>query len=645
MGSSGITKEQILSKEFVEDLFLEEDPATRQENIAKYQEIAKVFKCKGQFDEMVKAQRQAIKEDRKRQEEEAKKNPLAVVTNTYTMESANDDIETYQTGKWTVTENGIMAQDGKAVAVASYYPIIITKTLTDRDTSDEKVELTWRKNNMLKSITALRNVMSSSSKIVELSRYGFPVTTETAKDLIRYLTDFEALNRIEQVISSSKCGWADDEFIPYTDAVFFDGSTGFKALTESIMEHGSREKWMDLALEVRSSGRKEPVVYLAASFGSVLLHLLNFPPFIVNLYGGTGTGKTVSLMFAASVWANPSERGYISESNSTINALEQKLDVLNHLPLMIDDLSKIRGRDKERLADIIYGLCAGGGKNRLDRDVKMRHTATWDDVILSNMERPLVDDQMRGGAMNRVLDFEIEPGDIYKDGNKVVTVLSDNYGFAGKMFLRVVKEVGKQKIRDMVNYYRSVIRDEGLLQGDEREEKQIVPLAILMTADKLTEEYIFRDGVRLELDYCMQSVKSKKQVSEMERAYKHFVDAFHINRQKFDPITTGEVWGKMQGECVAVIPSALDRIAEQYNFNVAQFVKWCKSKDLLECDSDRNTKKISFEGSADRIRCYVVRIDDDARDYDDSFIQGDTEDDEPLPFDMKGYRDGRVEDI
>lgn len=640
-----MTKERLLSADFVEDIFLEEDPAARQEQIAKYQTIAKGLGCKGQFDAMVKAQKQAIREDRKRQEEEAKKNPLSVVTNTYTVETDNDDIEEYQTGKWTVTENGIVAQDGKTLSVASYYPIIITKTLTDRDTSDEKIELAWKKNHVRRSITALRNVTSSSSKIVELSRYGFPVTTETAKELIRFLSDFEALNNITPMISSSKCGWADDEFIPYTDKIFFDGNTGFKSLTESICEHGSYEKWMDLVLDIRASGRKEPVVYLAASFGSVLLHLINFPPCIVNLYGTTGSGKTVSLMLAASVWANPSERGYISESNSTINALEQKLDVLNHLPLMIDDLSKIRGRDKERLADIIYGLCAGGGKNRLDRDVKMRHTATWDDVILSNMERPLVDDQMRAGAMNRVLDFEIEPGDIYKDGNKIVTVLSENYGFAGQRFLEVVKEVGRQKIREMVNHYRAMIREEGLLQGDEREEKQIVPLAILMTADKLTEEYIFRDGVRMDLDYCMQSVKSKRQVSEMERAYKHFVDAFHINRQKFDQNTVGEVWGKMQGMCVAVIPSALDRIAEQYNFNVAQFVKWCKTNDLLECDSDRNTKKISFDGSADRIRCYVIRIDDDVREYDDGFIKGETEDAEPLPWDMKGYRDGKVDDI
>ena len=66
--SDNISKERLMSAEFVEELFLEEDLTVRQENIGKCQLIAKGYGCKLQFDELVKAQKQAIKEERKRQE-------------------------------------------------------------------------------------------------------------------------------------------------------------------------------------------------------------------------------------------------------------------------------------------------------------------------------------------------------------------------------------------------------------------------------------------------------------------------------------------------------------------------------------------------------------------------------------------------
>jgi hypothetical protein len=50
--SDNIEKEQLLSAEFVEELFLEEDLTVRQENINKCQLIAKGFGCKMQFDEL-----------------------------------------------------------------------------------------------------------------------------------------------------------------------------------------------------------------------------------------------------------------------------------------------------------------------------------------------------------------------------------------------------------------------------------------------------------------------------------------------------------------------------------------------------------------------------------------------------------------
>lgn len=629
---STITKEELLSADLIEEIFEEEDLTVREETINAYQERAKLLGCKGAFTDLVKAQKRKIREFRRQMKEQAAE--LPVEQHTYTIATSDDDLVTYNTGRWMVSDNGIVTQGKDAPIVASYYPIIITKCFINRETADEKLELQWKKKGSVKTMPVARNIVSSSKDIVKLSINGFPATSENAKHIVRYLADFEALNDIPREISTSKYGWVNDEFVPYTDKVVFDGSIDIKFLADSIQTHGDYREWLSMVRKIRATGRKEPIIYLAAAFGSVLLYGLNIDPFIVNLYGDTGKGKTVSLMLAASVWANPSGRGFISESTSTTNSLEIKLNALNHLPLMIDDLSKIRTSDKEKLVDFIYFMCAGGGRGRLKRTLEMRNTSTWKNIIMSNIERPLTDDTMKAGALNRVLDFKIEAGDIYKDGNEVVNAVVTHYGHAGMVFVEAVKEVGWDAIREKVDYYRTAIKERTMLMGDEKENKQMIPLAVLLTADWLSEQALFKDGVRLDFDYCLRSIKSKKQVSEMERAYKHFVDAYHINRNKFDALADfGEVWGKKLSEYyVAVIPAALEKIASVYNFNASQFIAWCKETGRLEHDKDRNQKYVQF--GQDRTRCYVIRIDEAMTDT--TYITGDVDPfpDEPLPFDL-----------
>lgn len=634
MDISTLTKEELLSADLVEEIFEEEDLTVREETIAACQERAKVLGCKGSFTDLVKAQKRKIKEIRKQMKQETSE--LPVEQHTYTVVLNDDDIVTYNTGRWIVSDNSIVTHSKDLIVVASYYPIIITKCYVNRENAKEKVSLRWRKKGTTKTMIVDRSSISSSSEIVKLSITGFPVTSENARFIVQYLTDFEALNNIETELCTSKYGWVDDKFVPYTDRIMFDGSSDIKFLSDSVQTHGDYREWMKTVREIRASGRKEPLIYLAASFGSILLYGLNIDPFIVNLYGDTGKGKTVTLMLAASVWANPSGRGYISESTSTSNALEIKLNALNHLPLMIDDLSKIRTNDKEKLADIIYMMCAGGGKNRLKRSLEMRDTSTWKNIILSNIERPLADETMKAGALNRVLDFQIEAGDIYRDGNAVVNSIVTHYGHAGIVFVDVVNRIGWDAIREKVAYYRKVIKEQAMLLGEEKEDKQMIPLAVLLTADWLTEQEMFKDGIRLDFDYCLRSIKSKNQVSEMERAYKHFVDAYHINQSKFDPLVEiGEKWGrKISDYYVAVIPSALERIGQFYNFNVAQFISWCKETDRLSFETKRNQKQVTING--DRLRCYVIRVDESMG--DDTYIQGELDllPDEPLPFDIPG---------
>ena len=80
--------------------------------------------------------------------------------------------------------------------------------------------------------------------------------------------------------------------MPYGLNIEFDSENKFKDIFESVKENGSYETWLSLMLEIRRSGRYEPQLYMSGSFASVLLKHLNILPFILNLWGETGKGKT-----------------------------------------------------------------------------------------------------------------------------------------------------------------------------------------------------------------------------------------------------------------------------------------------------------------------------------------------------------------
>lgn len=641
-----LTREEILSTDLMDEIYAITSEVDRVLLLDKIETRAGELKIKRQFRELLKAQKQEIDRTRKELEASAKERDAAqpvanesmIILDSETMIQAN-------TGRWTVNEHGVSSISFQGVIVACHYPIIISQRMINRESQKEKVTLLWGKDGRMKSIVAGKNVIASNSKIVSLAEYGVPVTSESARALVSYLADYEALNPglIPVKVSTSKLGWIDGEFLPYgSDVIEMDADPSYKHVFDSVRAVGDPGAWMAAVKAVRASGRPEAAVYIAASFGSVLVSLVNVAPFLVNLYGESGRGKTVAMMLATSIWADPTQGHFIAESTSTINSLEQRLNLLNNLPLMIDDLSKIRDRDREKFTELIYMLCAGRGKGRLTRDIGLRETATWDNIILTNIERPLTDETMQGGAVNRVLDFEIQEGDIFKDGNAVVTTISATYGHAGRLFVEAVRQIGPAGIKELVAEYERQIREKATETGEEKEAKQITPLAVLLTADQIADEHIFHDGIRLNLDYCVRSLKGAAAVSEMHRAYEHLIDAVQINRNRFEPddggIYRGEIWGCFQndGTAVAIIPAALEVLGGKYNFSPKQFVRWAQSSGLLVAKDGRHlATKVNLPGGNGRPRCYVFRLQGDGGadpDQPEEFM--DVAEQAELPFEL-----------
>lgn len=611
---SNLTAESILSDEVLTEIFEQEDEIYKARLLLSLQDRAEELGVKTKFGKLVGAYKKVEKQL-------VKSNPKPVGSlNNSTQFDYFDDGHELACGNWMADPTGVRTYNMFGEQLACYHPILPIQRLINAETGKEKIKLAFQKGFTWKEIVVDKGVIASSNKIVSLADYGVSVTSESAKNLVRYLSDIENFNidLIKTSVSTSKFGWIHGEFMPYGANVEFDSESRFKDIFESVQEHGDCEEWFKLIRTIRKSRRIEPLIYMAASFSSVLLKPLNLLSFIVNLWGETGKGKTVAIMVATSIWANPGENKYITDPSSSQVALEVRDNILNNLPMVIDDLSKMRDKYGDNFTDIIYMLCGGKGKDRSNIELTLNKATTWNNVVLTNIERPLASDTMRGGAVNRILDFEMDEGNIFPNGNAVVEVVNNHYGFAGRMFIDLIKDLGIKEIGEIQKEFLQKINEFCKEKELEKEEKQTIPLSVLLTADKLVTDYLFKDGIYLDFERCIAALKGNNEVSENERAYSFILSEVQININKFKPDLygeyKGEVWGCIENGYAVILANAFSRICEKGNFSSKGFLSWAAKRDLIVMQGGKNQKVKKFDGKPNR--CIFLKMEEEENDFE-----------------------------
>lgn len=616
---SKLDKQTILADEIFKEIFDQEDEVQKTKLLLSLQDRAAELGVKGQFDQMVKAYRHVDRETRQK-----KKQEFSSMDNYTNFDGPYEDI---YCGSWIATEQGIYAQNmGTVEQIACYHPILPIERLKNLETGEEQIKLAYKRNGRWEEIIVPKVMITSASKIVALSGRGVAVTSENAKLLVRYLSDVENRNtgKIAVQLSSSKLGWSKKEFLPYDTEITFDGDSRFRQLFENIGEHGDPDKWYGHVKELRHTNRPEVKMMLAASFASVLIHPIGALPFFVDLWGETEGGKTVTLMLAASVWANPTENAYIGDFKTTDVALEAKANMLNHLPMILDDTSKKNRRIEENFEGIVYDLCSGKGKTRSNRDIGINTENHWNNCILTNGERPLTSYVNQGGAINRILEIECCEK-VYSNPQLTADTLKQNYGFAGKDFVEVIKAMGIDAVKEIQKDFQQQLFD------DEKMQKQSISLSIILTADKIATDKLFKDGQYISIDEAKKVLIDRNELSDNERCYRYILDKVAMNGTRFDADTSCEKWGVIDNGYAFFYNQAFEELCKSGGFSKRSFLSWGVKKKVVETDNKGNpTKQKKIDGKNNR--CVCLKLDEGITVDDNGFMVVDEAMQEELPF-------------
>lgn len=508
------------------------------------------------------------------------------------------------TGTWEADNNGVYRTMNGFEELACCHPIMPVERLINIDTGLEKLKIIYSKGKRWRDVIVEKKVLASSTKIVDLADYGIAVTSENAKPLIRYLSEIENLNYdiIPEKKSFSRLGFFPEEgFIPYVDNLVFDGDLNYKTIFNSITQCGSRDKWLAEIKSIRRYSETAKII-IAASFASPLIKICNAQVFFTHLWSSaSGTGKTVALMAAASVWANPELGKYIQSFNSTQVGQERLAAFLNQLPMMIDELQLNNGKNGFN----VYQLSEGVGRNRGNKYGGIDTTPVWTNSILTTGETPILSGATGAGAVNRVLDIECKSTEkVIEDGQKTTAVIKNNYGFAGREFVEML--YSSETMTELVKDHFSIVYKS--LCGNDTTEKQAMAAALLVTADKFATDWIFKDGNYLTAQEISKHLATKSEVSLGERGYKYMCDWVSINANRFIRVKgtydeegkeTGDIYGILDVDRAYIISSAFRKAAEDAGYNSAALLSYLKEHGLIEPSPGKrgNTRRKKIKGT------------------------------------------------
>ena len=514
---------------------------------------------------------------------------------------------------------------------ACSHPILPVEILKNVDTAQERITLAYFKSASWQQITVDRSVCANANKIVDtLSQFGIEVTSDNAKNMVRYISDCVGLNpaTLNPKKAINRLGWVGNSFTPYAEDIRYEGDMDYEVVFRNVRQEGSFEAWKALCVPLRANLPLR--MMMAASFASVLLEPLRVLPFVLHVWGTTGTCKTVALMVAMSVWGNPKMGGLVKTMNMTKNAIMRNAAFLCSIPFAGDELQTIKDKWSGNFDQLIYQITEGVDRGRARAYGGVEDTKTWKNSFIFTGEEPITKVNSGGGSKNRTIEIAID-GPLVDDGHYVSSVVQENYGFAGRRFVEYLQG---QETETIIARYREIFDE---LCKLDTTDKQAMAMACLLLADEIAVKLFFMDEEALQIDQVKQYLQSAYEVDVAERAYQSVLNWAAKNPVRFedpkapDSPNKGEVWGKIDETVLVINRDVLLEYLDKNGFDyTAVSRKWNEKGYLKRTPQGKfvhNTKVYGIKSSYVK---FNLPQEDDVTD-ENGFMQ--VEEQENLPFD------------
>lgn len=562
--------------------------------------------------------------------------------------------------RYSVSIDGITNDRGEQIAAA---PALLCGRSRDIKLNDEKVELMWRRDGTWRKTIVARVLIADRRSIIALADRGFPVDSNNASEMVRYLTacDSENTESIGFTLVTTQLGYhkVEEEYVfvlpsqtlsksGTTKLKFASNDEGMVQLAAGYRQKGRFEAWRQCIQE--AAEHPKVMLAIAASLAPTLYVFLDVSNLIIDFSGQTSGGKTITLRGAASVWGNPdegSESCVVKTWAATKTFLERTAGFANNLPTMIDD--SMNASDPSFINDAIYMLAQGQGKGRANV-VGLQPSETFRTIVMSTGEQPLTSATRAGGTRSRTVTLWGSPwGEFSTEAAAAAsafnTTVCENYGLAGPKFVKFVLD----SVDDWDHWQKAF--EETKAAYIERATASENHFAARMAPTLAAIELAFRlahDCFKLEFEYYDpvenlwdEIAAEAAQADQSREALRHVYDVVSANRNRFHPQSAqslsaaSDCWGRWDSgptlppsldddlpqpapdslqaetwEFIGIMPHRLEKILGEAGFEAKAIRRAWFDQDWLKVNSGKSTLKtrIKQNGACDSSPVEVVAI-------------------------------------
>jgi uncharacterized protein (DUF927 family) len=403
----------------------------------------------------------------------------------------------------------------------------------------------------------------------------------------------------------------------------------------AIEPQGDFDTWKNM-IDAEVLGHTPLELALALGFSAVTIGFVSDEvasgSLVSHLSGDSTTGKTTAVMLAGSVagCVDSKKNGLFGTWNTTRNALMGHLRDNHGLPVIFDEASMSGLKD---YSSILYMLAEGKEKARLTKELDMRDQANWRTTILSTGEHGLVSKSKQNtGLRVRILEFFDVPWTKSAENAEVIKgIVLKNHGHAAPLFAEYLLKLGKSEVIQEVANWRERYQS-AFDGGDDRlTERSSLNIAILLATAELVKRHF---GFSIDLEAMLGFIADSERQSMEDRdigakAYSYFLEQVAINHHKFSSshgqlskgipefeTVQGEHWGRWdhldEGAEIAITKEAFKQILKDGGYEDQKMIlsRW-KQQGLLNCESDRHTRRRKLGPKGPTLDLYVIKVERD----------------------------------
>jgi len=475
---------------------------------------------------------------------------------------------------WLLTGDGVYATGGEDGNIRVLpVPLTVTRRLVDVVDRTERVELQFTRDGDSHKLIVDRTVAAGVGPILALADRGLPITSGNAMQVVNYLHALEAVNldQIPREDFTAKAGWIGEtsgRFFPGRDeGIGFEPGDNTAITANAFKTAGALDAWIAGVLPLIKAN---PLLRLnvMASLAAPLLKPAGQRSSVVHTWGQSAGGKTASMHAAASVWGAPN--ALLGNFNTTAVGLEMRLALLNGLPAFVNE----RQAGDKALEKMIYMVAEGQGRTRGAKAGGLRKMTSWETILLTNGEEPLVGATAPEGARTRTLEFEGRAMSNEDDARSLYPLTLENHGWAGRVFIQNLIEALTLS-PTLVRVKHEELRSELDASAPDRFASHTNAVALLALADELSDMWIFGgqlgDSREWAKGLCAE-LPTRGEGGESVREYEFLMGLIVSNPGRFKTcfersnLEQFETWGVIEnGDCF-MVPNIFKREMEREHY-------------------------------------------------------------------------------